>query len=88
MPKMHDPFSLTYTGMRIIESPDRPRYELPPEIMPGVPWPKGFRAEINQWAVGFLGTVNVVPAGAVYVLSGGIALMRPGDVVKITNWLG
>ncbi len=30
-------------GMDVIESPDVPRYTLPEELMPGVPWPPGFR---------------------------------------------
>lgn len=42
-------------GMSVCVVPDRPRYELPAEVMPGVPWPAGFREEINAWAASFLG---------------------------------
>lgn len=48
------PVGLIY-GMSVRLVPDRPRYELPAEVIPGVPWPAGFREEINAWAKGFLG---------------------------------
>lgn len=72
-------------GLRIIESPDVPRYTLPEEVIPGVPWPPGFRDEINAWSRSFLGTTNRVPRGAVYVLANGYAIMRPEDIVKISG---
>lgn len=71
-------------SMKVVESPDRPRYTLPAEVIPGVPWPPGFREEFNHWSVGFLGTTNVVPNGMAYVLAGGSMLvMRPQDIVKL-----
>lgn len=75
-------------GIDIIESKDVPKYTLPEEVIPGVPWPPGFREEINRWSVSFLGTTNVVPHGFAYVLANRIAVMRPSDVVKISNMLG
>ena len=80
-----NPFSLGFGGIRIIESPDRPRYTLPEEVIPGVPWPPGFRDEINQWSYSFLGTANIIPRGTAYMIGAGFAIMRPSDVVKITN---
>lgn len=72
-------------GINVIESPDRPRYTLPAEVIQGVPWPPGFREEINRWSVEFLGTVNYLPRGTAYVIGSGYAVMRPEDVVKIIN---
>jgi hypothetical protein len=71
-------------GLDVVVSPDIPRYVLPAEVMPGVPWPAGFRDDINQWSLSFLGTLNVVPAGVCYVV-GNSVVMRPADVVKISG---
>ena len=83
-----DPFSLSGTGslfgMDIIESPDIPRYTLPTEFIPGVPIPAEFRDEFNRWSRSFLGTTNVVPPGMVFAF-GNNFVMRPSDVVKISN---
>lgn len=72
-------------GMNVIKSPDVPRYTLPEEILPGVPWPPGFRDDINRWSRSFLGTTNAVPRGTAYVLNNRSIVMRPSDVVKISN---
>ena len=84
-----DPFGLrspgTFADLRIVESPDIPRYALPSEVMPGVPWPPGFRDEINRWSRAFIGTTNAVPRGQAYVLAGHTVVMRPEDVVRIHN---
>ena len=84
-----DPFGLLMPGrlfgMDVIESPDVPRYTLPEELMPGVPWPAGFRDDINSWSRSFLGTTNVVPRGTVYMIGSRSIVMRPSDVVKISN---
>lgn len=59
-------------GMRVIVSPDIPRYTLPERLeLPcghTIEWPEGFRAEFNDWAHSFLGTTNPVPDGDVLVL--------------------
>lgn len=84
-----DPFGLrmpmTLFGMKVVESPDVPRYTLPEEIMPGVPWPPGFRDEINRWSRSFLGTTNVVPRGTVFMLGNSMAVMHPKDSLMLTN---
>lgn len=72
-------------GMDIFESREVPRYELPAELMPGIPWPPGFRDSINQWSREFLGTTNLVPRGHAFVLGGSHVVMRSEDVVKISN---
>lgn len=72
-------------GLNVIVAPDVPRYTLPAEVIPGVPWPPGFRDEINAWSRSFLGTTNMIPRGTAYMLPGGYTIMRPSDVVKINN---
>ena len=86
-----DPFSLgsflrpSICGLDIIESPDVPRYVLPEEVIPGVPWPPGFRDEINRWSRDFLGTTNMLPRGTSYIIANRYAVVRPADVVKLIN---
>lgn len=84
-----DPFDLrrpgSLFGMDVITPPDVPRYTLPAEVMPGVPWPPGFRDDVNRWSQSFLGTTNVVPRGTMYVIGGHTAVMRPEDVVWISG---
>lgn len=64
-------------GLRVTVSHDRPRYVLPDEIIPGVPWPPGFRDEINAWSTSFLGTWNPVPKGQALVMGNDVVLLRP-----------
>lgn len=66
-------------GLRVIVSPDRPQYVLPDEVIPGVPWPAGFRDEINAWAASFFKPVNSVPAGQALIV-GDTVYMRPAQV--------
>jgi len=84
---MRDPFNFfspfQFCGLNVIESPDRPRYTLPEEIIPGVPWPPGFRDEINRWSVGFLGTVNYVPLNTAYMIGNSLVVMRKEDILKL-----
>lgn len=72
-------------GMDVIESPDVPRYTLPDEVIPGVPWPPGFRDSINDWSRSFLGTTNPLQRGMAYVIGGHSIVMRPEDVVRISG---
>jgi hypothetical protein len=72
-------------GMDVIESRDVPRYTLPEEVIPGVPWPAGFREDINRWSRSFLGTTNPLPRGMAYVIGNRYAVMRPEDVVRISG---
>ncbi len=71
--------------MNIITPPDVPRYTLPKELMPGVPWPPGFRDDFNNWSRNFLGTTNILPRGTMYMLGNRHVVMRPDDVVKISG---
>jgi hypothetical protein len=84
-----DPFALRvssmFGGMQIIESPDLNRYTLPEEILPGVPWPPGFRDDLNRWSRSFLGTTNALPRGTTYVLNNRAIVMRPEDILKIST---
>ena len=81
----YNPLGLDFFGLKVIQSEDRPRYVLPKEVIPGVPWPPGFREKINTWSTEFLGTTNMLPKGAVFILANQYVIMRPRDVVKISN---
>ena len=52
-------------GLPIHVSPDHNKYTLPEEVIRGVPWPKGFREEINKWSRDFIGIHNLVADGQV-----------------------
>lgn len=42
-------------GKKVVIVPPTPRYTLPEELIPGVPWNPEFRREINEWSKNFLG---------------------------------
>lgn len=73
----------TLFGMSVQISPDRPRYTLPAEVLPGVPWPAGFSQDFAAWAGKYLGTVNLLPRGTVYVLGNRTLLMRAEDAARL-----
>lgn len=56
----------TWQGLNIQVVPDFPKYVLPEEVCPGVPWPPGFRDMINAWSLDFLGTTCLLPDEQVY----------------------
>lgn len=59
-------------GLHIVISPDRPRYQLPEQVMPGIDWPPGFRDEINAWASRELGIQEpLIPDGQMLRLQTG-----------------
>lgn len=80
-----------FAGIRIVESPEIPRYTMPEWLVPptaehdGVRWSQKLRDETNRWALRVCGTTNHVPFGSVYMLPGGFVVMRPQDVVKLQN---
>lgn len=56
----------TFGGLRVVVVKDRPRYTLPAELLPGVPWPAAFKAEIDAWAAGFFAPLSDVADGMAY----------------------
>lgn len=57
----------TLFGFKVIVSPDRPKMVLSEELIPGVvPWPPGFKAEMDAWMLMFFGTTNIIPDNQVY----------------------
>jgi hypothetical protein len=72
-------FDKTIFGMKVVISPDIPKYVLPEEVMPGVPWPPGFRDEMNRWALSACGVTNLVPRGTAYVIGGKQVMVNPLD---------
>lgn len=61
--------------MQAIERP----YVLPAEVIPGVPWPLGFRDEINKWSVEFFGSVQDDPAPPKPIKVARTLTQRPKD---------
>lgn len=84
-----DPFGLRpmrLFDLDIIEAKQRPRYEMPEWLVPGVVrWDPKMRDETNEWARSVCGMVDVIPRGMAYVIGGRMAVMHPADVVKISN---
>ncbi len=53
-------------GLDVVISPDHPKRKLPDEVIPGVvPWPPGFKEDMDAWLLGFFGTNNIVKDGEV-----------------------
>ena len=73
----------TISGLRIIEARQIPRYVLPHEVLPGVPWPKGFLADFNDWAEQYIGRVSILPPGRMYVMDANTLVMHPFDIAKL-----
>jgi hypothetical protein len=60
---------LTISGMDVIVHKGRVyNYQLPEEIIPGVPWPVGFREEFNEWAKVACGSKPIIPDDAIYMM--------------------
>lgn len=72
-------------GMPIYVSKDRPNYVLPDEVIPGVPWPPGFKQEIDEWSFHYLGTWNPIPVGKYYVINDSQIHMNEHDYVKVVT---
>lgn len=60
---LHQPGALL--GVRLNVIPDQHR-ELPAEVCPGVPWPPGFKAEVDAWMRGFFRPRNLLSDGQVW----------------------
>ncbi len=75
----------TLFGLDIIEAPTYPKYELPKEVIPGVPWPRGFREDFMKWSKEFLGYKCHMPLDVVYLFGGNMAMADPKTVAKIIH---
>lgn len=83
MNNVYDLFGSSATALgpfKVVESRDRPRYTLPEEVIPGVPWPPGFRDEFNDWSWDFLGTTNIVERGHILVMGDDTLIMCSDDM--------
>lgn len=56
----NDPAIGMLHGYKVYISPDRPKHMLYDEVIPGVPWPPAFKAEIDAWMLEFFGTYNLL----------------------------
>lgn len=73
-------------GTDVVVSHDRPKYQLPEEIMPGVPYGAEFRKEINEWAREFLGKDNLIKDGEA-VKMGNVIFVNPRTFESIKRAL-
>ena len=72
--------STAFLGMKVIVSPDRPRYQLPDDLL----LPPGFRDEFNAWARGYFGTRNKLKDGEVICMQReGVLMMNPRTFAQV-----
>lgn len=73
----------SFMGMRIVVSPDRPKYQLPADVTV----PQAFREDFDRWALEFFGTTNLVPDGQMLVVHGRELVMSPRTVAAMKDEL-
>lgn len=73
----------TIMGLRIIKARQIPRYVLPREVLPGIPWPEGFLDSFDTWANQHLGYLSLQPEGKMYMLGPNTLVMHPSDLIKL-----
>lgn len=71
----------TVMGTPVYVVPDQPRYVLPAEVIPGVPWPPGFREETNAWSLRVCGRWNLLTDGE--VMSADISYLHDGRPIRV-----
>ena len=79
---MIQPATGMFFGTAVFVNPDRAAYVLPDEVIPGVPWPPGFKEEINTWALGFFSTWNLLRDGEVVSTPAGL-YMNPRTYASV-----
>ena len=70
-------------GMKVVVARSTPRYTLPTEVMPGVPWPEGFREETNAWARRVCGETCIVPDDKMMVLGNDTIYISPRTYERV-----
>lgn len=84
-----NPFqSQSLLGINIIVAPDKPRYTLPAEVLPGIPWPAGFKENIDSWASKFFKPVPTIPDNEVYFIGSKNMTMNPRTYNAVKVKLG
>jgi hypothetical protein len=70
-------------GLDVHVSQDRQKRKLPDEVIPGVvPWPPGFKEEMDAWMLSFFGVTNLVKDGDV-IRMGRAIYMNPRTVERL-----
>lgn len=75
--------SILGTPVHIIQDAKR---ELPAEVIPGVPWPPGFKEEIDAWMAGFFKPQNIIADGEVWKTPAGLH-MNPRTYDRVVKTL-
>lgn len=74
----------TIFGAPIVVSPDRHR-TLPDELVPGlVPWPPGFKDEIDAWMRSFFKPQNILPDNQILNVAGRLH-MNPRTYARVVQ---
>lgn len=76
--------SMRLGGLDIIMATEHPRYTLPAEVLPGVPWPAGFKEDTDAWARRVCGTTCLVPRGQA-LMDGTKVILHPEDYIALRN---
>lgn len=61
-------------GMKVRLQPQLRGYYLPEEIMPGLPWPPGFKEDFDKWSEAFYTPRDMFP-GQMIILADGTTLL-------------
>lgn len=75
------PFELF--GLKVHIHKGFPRYVLPRELIPGLPWPKGFLEEFGKWSASTLGFVPALETGQYYFMKGTNAVIMDETTYKL-----
>ena len=72
-------------GMSVVVVPDKPRYQLPPDLAAILPWPMA--QEFNTWSRSYLGMVNEMPDNEIRMGAGTI-FCNPRMYERVKRELG
>jgi len=69
-------------GLAVRALPVTPRYVLPDEVMPGVPWPDGFKRSTDAWARVYCGTHCLIEPG-VMLATKDVVYLHPETYIEL-----
>lgn len=78
---------LMFNGLNLMVSPDHPKMRLPDEVIPGVPWPDGFKQDFDAWLLRFFGTTNLVADGETWSIGKHSIYVNPRTYARIKRYV-